>query len=87
MPGRKGFWHYGISGSGRKGGKSMNVLDAIRLLETAGWRLVAAKGSHRQYKHSQLPGRVTVPGKLGDDLAPGTWNSIPKQAHLKGPNG
>jgi predicted RNA binding protein YcfA (HicA-like mRNA interferase family) len=27
-------------------------------------------------------GRVTVPGKLSDDLAPGTLNSILKQAKL-----
>ncbi len=29
------------------------------------------------------PGRVTVPGKPSDDLAPGTLNSILKQAGLK----
>lgn len=29
------------------------------------------------------PGRVTVAGKPGDDLAPGTLNSILKQAGLK----
>jgi hypothetical protein len=29
------------------------------------------------------PGRVTVPGKPSDDLAPGTLNSIFKQAGLK----
>ncbi|WP_144416101.1 type II toxin-antitoxin system HicA family toxin [Calothrix sp. 336/3] len=28
-------------------------------------------------------GLVTVPGKLSDDLAPGTFNSILKQAQLK----
>ncbi|WP_136256595.1 type II toxin-antitoxin system HicA family toxin [Metallibacterium scheffleri] len=45
--------------------------------------LVATRGSHRQYKHPSKPGRVTVPGKPGDDLAPGTLNSIYKQADLK----
>jgi predicted RNA binding protein YcfA (HicA-like mRNA interferase family) len=29
------------------------------------------------------PGRVTVPGKPSDDLAPGTLNSILKQSGLK----
>ena len=48
-----------------------------------GWFLAATRGSHRQYKHPSKPGRVTVPGKLGDDLAPGTLNSIFKQAGLK----
>jgi predicted RNA binding protein YcfA (HicA-like mRNA interferase family) len=59
----------------------MKVRDAI---EADGWRLAATRGSHRQFKHPTKPGRVTVPGKLGDDLAPGTLNSIWKQAGLKG---
>jgi hypothetical protein len=29
------------------------------------------------------PGWFTVPGKLGDDLAPGTLNSVLKPAELK----
>jgi predicted RNA binding protein YcfA (HicA-like mRNA interferase family) len=45
--------------------------------------LVRTKGSHRQYKHPTKSGLVTLPGKLGDDLAPGTLNSIFKQARLK----
>jgi predicted RNA binding protein YcfA (HicA-like mRNA interferase family) len=44
---------------------------------------VAQKGSHRQYKHPVKPGRVTIAGHPGDDLAPGTLNSILKQARLK----
>jgi predicted RNA binding protein YcfA (HicA-like mRNA interferase family) len=60
------------------------VRDAVRLIESDGWYLVATRGSHRQYKHPVKPGRVTIPGKLSDDLAPGTWNSILKQAALKG---
>jgi len=61
----------------------MKVRDAIRMLATDGWYLVATRGSHRQYKHPSKPGRVTVAGKFGDELAPGTWNSILKQADLK----
>lgn len=61
----------------------MKVRDVIALLEHDGWFLVAIRGSHRQYKHPSKPGRVTVPGKPGDDLAPGTLNSIYKQASLK----
>ena len=61
----------------------MKVREAIRLIEDDGWRLVATRGSHRQYKHPTKPGRVTVPGKPNDDLAPGTLNSILKQAQLK----
>lgn len=61
----------------------MKVRDAIRLIESDGWRLVATRGSHRQFKHPHKPGRVTVAGKPSDDLAPGTFNSILKQAGLK----
>ena len=61
----------------------MKVHEAIRLIEQDGWRLVATRGSHRQYKHSVKPGRVTVAGKPSDDLAPGTLNSILKQSGLK----
>jgi predicted RNA binding protein YcfA (HicA-like mRNA interferase family) len=61
----------------------VKVRDAVRMLEQDGWRLLATRGSHRQFKHPEKPGRVTVPGKPNDDLAPGTFNSILKQAGLK----
>jgi predicted RNA binding protein YcfA (HicA-like mRNA interferase family) len=53
------------------------------MLHADGWFLVATKGSHRQFKHPSKPGRATVAGKPSDDLAPGTINSILKQAGLK----
>jgi predicted RNA binding protein YcfA (HicA-like mRNA interferase family) len=53
------------------------------LLQADGWQQVAQRGSHRQFKHASKTGRVTVPGKPSDDLAPGTCNSILKQAGLK----
>jgi len=59
------------------------VREIIRRLEDDGWFLVGTRGSHRQYKHPSKRGRVTVAGKLSDDLAPGTLNSILKQAGLK----
>jgi len=61
----------------------MKVRDAIKLIEDNGWYLVRTRGSHRQYKHPGRRGLVTVPGKPGNDLAPGTANSILKQAGLK----
>jgi predicted RNA binding protein YcfA (HicA-like mRNA interferase family) len=64
-------------------GTTMKVREAIRLIEGDGWFLVATRGSHRQYKHPTKSGRVTVAGKPSDDLAPGTLNSILKQAGLK----
>ena len=61
----------------------MKVKAAISLIEDDGWYLVRTRGSHRQYKHPDKSGLVTIPGKLSDDLASGTANSILKQAQLK----
>jgi predicted RNA binding protein YcfA (HicA-like mRNA interferase family) len=61
----------------------MKVREAIKMIEADGWVLVATRGSHRQYKHASKAGRVTIAGKPNDDLAPGTLNSILKQAGLK----
>ena len=61
----------------------MKISDVLRMLAEDGWTLVATRGSHRQFKHARKPGRVTVAGKPGDDLSPGTLNSIYKQAGLK----
>lgn len=61
----------------------MKVRDVLKLLEEDGWFLIRTKGSHRQYKHAAKSGLVTLPGKPGDDLAPGMLNSVLKQAGLK----
>jgi len=61
----------------------MKVKEVVKMIETDGWYQVRIKGSHRQYKHSTKSGLVTIPGKLNDDLAPGTLHSILKQAGLK----
>lgn len=53
------------------------------MLHDDGWLLIATRGSHRQFKHAHKVGRVTVLGKPSDDLAPGTLNSILKQAGLR----
>jgi predicted RNA binding protein YcfA (HicA-like mRNA interferase family) len=61
----------------------MKVKDIIKLIEGSGWYFVRQSGSHRQYHHTGKKGTVTVPGKLSDDIAKGTENSILKQAGLK----
>ena len=61
----------------------MKVKEAIKVVEEDGWEMVRVKGSHRQYRHPRKRGLVTIPGKMNDDLAPGTVNSILKQAGLK----
>jgi len=61
----------------------MKIKEAIKLIESDGWRMVRQKGSHRQFKHPKKAGCVTIAGNLGDELAPGTLNSILKQSGLK----
>jgi predicted RNA binding protein YcfA (HicA-like mRNA interferase family) len=58
----------------------MKVREIVRMLRADGWFLARTRGSHQQYKHPHKPGLVTIAGKPGDDLAPGTLNSILKQA-------
>jgi predicted RNA binding protein YcfA (HicA-like mRNA interferase family) len=41
------------------------------------------KGSHRQYTHPEKSGRITIAGHPADEIAPGTLNSIFKQAKIK----
>jgi predicted RNA binding protein YcfA (HicA-like mRNA interferase family) len=52
--------------------------EVIRRLKADGWE-VAARGSHRQFKHPAKSGRVTVPHPR-KDIPHGTLLSIMKQA-------
>lgn len=61
----------------------MKVREILQKLHEDNWYLVVTRGSHRQFKHPVKPGRVTVAGKPGDDLPPGTLSSILKQAGFK----
>jgi predicted RNA binding protein YcfA (HicA-like mRNA interferase family) len=61
----------------------VKVKEVIRLLEEGGWYLARTKGSHRQFKHPNKSGAVTVSGKLSIDVPRGTLNGILKQAGLK----
>jgi predicted RNA binding protein YcfA (HicA-like mRNA interferase family) len=61
----------------------VKVNEVLRMLGEDGWLLVGTRGSHRQFKHPVKASRVTLAGKPSDDLAPGTLNSILKEAGLK----
>jgi predicted RNA binding protein YcfA (HicA-like mRNA interferase family) len=61
----------------------MKVREVLKMLDQDGWCLDRTRGSHRQFKHPKKPGLVTVAGKPNDDLGPGAFNSILKQAGLK----
>jgi predicted RNA binding protein YcfA (HicA-like mRNA interferase family) len=60
----------------------MKVRDVLVLLRQEGWRLVAVRGSHRQFKHPVRPGRVTVNGHPGDQMPKGTLASVLRQAGI-----
>lgn len=61
----------------------MKVRDVLKLIEQDGWFQVTQKGSHRQFKHPQKLGRVTVAGHTSQEMDRGTLNSILKQVGLK----
>lgn len=60
----------------------MKVRDMIRRVTAAGWVFDSQEGSHRQYVHPSLPGKVTIAGHPSDDLDKGTERSILRQAGL-----
>jgi predicted RNA binding protein YcfA (HicA-like mRNA interferase family) len=62
----------------------VKVRQVVQLIEAEGWRLVRQVGSHRQFRHPTRPGTVTVAGKSGVDVPPGTLANILRQAGLKG---
>jgi predicted RNA binding protein YcfA (HicA-like mRNA interferase family) len=61
----------------------VKVRDVIKMIEKDGWFIVRTKGSHRQFKHKIRTGLVTIAGKPSGELAPGTLNSVLRQAGLK----
>jgi len=56
-----------------------NSRKIIKMLRKEGWREVATKGDHVQFKHPTRPGRVTVPHPR-KDIKAGTALSIYRQA-------
>ncbi|AFZ23586.1 putative periplasmic or secreted lipoprotein [Cylindrospermum stagnale PCC 7417] len=62
---------------------SMKVREVIKRLEADGWYLDRTRGSHRQLKHPDKPGTVTVSGKPNIDVPIGTLKNIWRQAQLE----
>lgn len=56
------------------------VKEVIKMLEEDGWVNIATKGDHRQVKHPDKKGKVTVRGKPSETLDQFLLNSIWKQA-------
>lgn len=62
----------------------MKVREVIKMLERDGWRQDRQRGSHRQFRHPEKPGTVTIAGKPNDDVRRGTLMSIFRQAGFRG---
>lgn len=60
----------------------VKVRDIIEAVEADGWVYSHTTGDHRQYKHPQKPGTVTIPGKPGVDLPEGTLSAVCRQAGI-----
>ena len=47
---------------------TLKVREILKILRKDGWYLDRYRGSHRQFKHMEKPGAVTVSGKPSDDI-------------------
>lgn len=63
--------------------KKYKVREILRMLERDGWYMARCKGDHRQYKHPDKPGVVTIRGKGSEVLSQFLLNSIWHQAGWK----
>ena len=59
------------------------VRDILRMLRRDGWWLDRQSGSHRQFRHANKKGTVTVNGREGDTLSHPLVSSILNQAGLQ----
>ncbi len=63
--------------------KVIKVSAVIKQLKADGWYLYRQRGSHRQFKHPDKPGKVTINGKKSTDITGNLLKSIERQAGLK----
>jgi predicted RNA binding protein YcfA (HicA-like mRNA interferase family) len=61
----------------------MKVREVVATLERNGWALVRQRGSHRHFRHPNLPLVVTVAGKPNTMVPPGTLGSIRRTSGLE----
>ena len=59
------------------------VKEVIEILEENGWKYNRMKGDHRIYCKDGAKRPIVLPGKLNDEVKPGTLNSILREAGLK----
>lgn len=60
----------------------MRFRELDKAVKSAGWYEVAKVGSHHQYKHPTMTGKITIPEHAGRDVSPTLAKKIMKQAGL-----
>ena len=60
----------------------LKVREVVKLLEERGWVMAGQRGSHQQFEHPAIRGKVTVSGAPHVELKPGTLGSILRQAGI-----
>ena len=63
--------------------KRYKIKEVIKILEAEGWTLAYWTGDHRQFKHTEKAGKVTIRGKLSETLTQELLSSIWHQAGWK----
>ena len=62
---------------------AIKVREVMRILRRDGWHIDRIRGSHRIYKHPEKTGTVVVAGHPSDDVHPGIWQEIQRQAGFR----
>ncbi len=64
--------------------KRYTVRELIAIVEKDGWYAIKSKSGHRQFKHAEKSGRVTIPFHGTNEVLPiKTVQSILNQAQIK----
>ena len=63
--------------------KVLKTSEVLKALLADGWYVATVKGSHRQLKHPEKTGKVTLNGKPSSDIYGMELKSVERQSGLK----
>ena len=66
--------------------KTLKIRAILKMLSADGWELIKMRGDNRQFKHPTKKGKVTMTGKLNDDVDELALQNILKQAGENNPS-
>jgi predicted RNA binding protein YcfA (HicA-like mRNA interferase family) len=61
----------------------MKNRDLRKLIQKDGWQYSYSTGGHDHYIHPSKSGKVTISGHPSDEVPPGTFKSVLKQAGFR----